>query len=261
VADFNNVGLSVLTTLTLQSIYLGVVKFPRTLKTETDALQSAMRFAKVNAEEGNFAILTSDEVTDICARAHGFLLGELQGLERDGLLLELAVIEGKLAGLSASREPEATYVVEVREGVRRTIAMMNEETMSETKVRREALSLLYSRQYSFKAFCYRVNESRLSLADEIETRSSTLETSLLEFWGAASITYVGVLIISAIALMNIGHQWKFPTWLVLIMWLVVAFCVSPLPRFFFVIGNAAKAMVRSSKLEVEHLRSSLTKLS
>jgi hypothetical protein len=257
-ADLGSVGLSVVVTLTLQSAYLVLVKFPRILGSEQMLVQNAIRSFTAGMEEASYANKATGEAFDACDAAFGYISStpksERAGLE--SILNDLGVVEGKLKGLANCKEPGASYVRTVAESIERTKVLLNSEG-SELEKQIEASSISQANSYSTISATLRTNEARNVLADDIEQRASMVRTSLMEFYGASVLGYCGLLVISALSLRKVVQIGWLNDWVAVVLGVVVFLLCSWMLRRLKKVGDAAQVVIATSEKNVKNIRENL----
>jgi hypothetical protein len=260
-ADIASIGISVGTTIVLQSIYLALIKFPRILNLQTDAFVAESRLFTAGMEEGNFAMGMAGEALNLCSKAGELVLSSVCAVvDLTEIKRNLAIARSKLEGLDSCREPEVAHIRVIRNGVDRTLALANVSPVTKEYVALEMLSVTWAGQMSLKITANRVNEARTKLADGIEVRASDLNIALLEFWGASIIAYIGLLTVILVTLrwsVKASHLASWEGWVLAILGFF--FCnwgINRLRRM----GNSAESIVKSSKTQIDFTRKNLVKL-
>ena len=258
-ADFSTVAISVAVTLTLQSAYLSFIKFPRLLESETNALQSASRKFTAEMDEGNLACTLSREASELAARVNDHILAGNDEKGRRQLVENYEVLDGQLTGFAGCKEPEGTHLAVVRESLKKTADLLSSDLDVEL-IRHSMRTLAYTNKLSLKLTSLRINQARTGLADELEEHQSAINSSLLEFYAASILAYIGMVGIVTFLLYRSCH-WG---------WLRerTAICIWATSFFFFnwvvgrlrVIGNSAKNVVLTTAKQVKFTREHLVDL-
>jgi hypothetical protein len=254
VVDFTSVIVSVGVTITIQSLYYALVKFPPIFRQETHLLQKATRVFTSDRTENNAALKVSTSALDILSSANDILLSSSSAQAVEQALEELMVVRAKLIGLESCKDPIRSHIQIVRAGLSRTIEQLQIQSPDQEQVRREALSILHTNKSSLALVAYRSNESSDALADELEVRAQNLDAARFQLLGAALLTIVGLLALCGLFLHLIKMHVVLRSWEVAIAWLVAWIICGSLLRFSEGLAKAAKSIIKSTEERVEIMR-------
>jgi len=258
-ADLVSIGISVTLTLTLQSAYLALVKFPRTFLSEQTEVLNSMRLSSAAMEEGQFISQLVSEATTLCYSVNDFIDSDGHTEDSEDLVTNLIAAEARLNGLLNCREPEATHVKIIAEGVRRTKSLITDD-LSPLEKGREALAIVTTNKSSLQALSLRTNGERLALADLIEQRTNVIDHSLLEFYGACALSYGGVLLVSFLVLHTLDHASFLGKRAAITIGFSVFVACNLLMGRLRKIGDAARSVVKLSHEQVDGMRQSLRRI-
>ena len=258
-ADLLTVGISVALTLTLQSGYQALAKFPAAINRENEALLQSLRLANLEGEEVNAALHMIRSANEALTEANDALLAE-NSSNCGEVLVELNIARAKLSGLTACKEPFPPHIQLLADALDRTLAMFDNVDLPKPARRLEALRIAWSGKFSLQTVSRRINEGRLSFAGSVETRASDLNAMNLEFRGAAVLGSLGVLGLSAFGLYQIVKHYHLYGWLAVVVWLLVSSAVGRFLTFAKAIADSTDDVVKNAKTYAESVRGSLIPL-
>jgi len=260
VVDFPSVIVSVGVTITIQSLYYALAKFPPIFRQETQLLQKAARLLISSSIENSAALKLTSVAIGTIDRANDILFSPISAEVREELLDELIVVRAKLIGLEGCKDPIAPHVRIVRDGLSKTIEQLQNPTSDQTQIHREALSVMHMNKASLDLVAHRSNEFSNSLADELEIRVQNLDSARFQLLGAATCSAVGILVSTGFVIHLLRMHVRLRTWETVAIWLAAWLVCGGLLKFSRSLADAAKSVVKTTEQQIEAKRKEKTNL-